>query len=80
MKNAFAIVVLCLLACPSGVFTKDQAATRGPSTYTRPEKAVKPDAQATAALLAAKTVAIIGIDAAVLEKPPSTARSAASRL
>jgi hypothetical protein len=67
MKNAFGIVVLCLAVSPIGIFAKDQAATDTPSTYTRPEKAVKPDAQAIAALLAAKTVAIVGIDAAVLE-------------
>ena len=64
MKNAFGVVILSLVVSPICALANNQAPTGTPSAYTRPEKAVKPDAQATAALLAAKTVAIIGMDVA----------------
>lgn len=67
MKNAFGVVILLLIATPICASAKEQAATTAQSPYARPEKAVKPDAQAVAALLAAKTVTIVGIDASVLE-------------
>ena len=38
-----------------------------PATYSRPEKAIKPDARSRELLLAAKTVTILAIDASVLE-------------
>jgi hypothetical protein len=67
MTNAFTVVLLSLVVTHIQAVARDNAPRGGPSTYTRPERAVKPDAQATAALLAAQTVAILAIDAAVLE-------------
>jgi len=67
MKNAFGAVLICLVIGPIWAFAKDQAPTDSQSAYTRPEKAVRPDAQAIDALLAAKTVAIVGLDVAKRE-------------
>jgi hypothetical protein len=64
MKNTFGVVILFLVVSPTWTFAKDQASTGRQAAYTRPEKAVKPDAQAIEALLAAKTIAIVGLDVA----------------
>jgi hypothetical protein len=64
MKNAFGVVILCLVVSPIWAFATNQVSTGTQPAYTRPEKAVKPDAQGIAALLAARTVAIVGLDVA----------------
>ena len=64
MKNAFGVVILFLVVSPIWVFANDQPSTDRQAAYTRPEKAIKPDAQAIETLLAARTVAIVGLDVA----------------
>lgn len=67
MKKAFGTALLALVTIPIGAFAKNHAATGESPTYTRPEKAVKPDAQAAAVLLAGNTVAILALDVAAFE-------------